>query len=64
MEVDTTPHITASDWSEDGLMIFFADGRSAFYSYYLLYSIIERAEPSAPSESGEEKPAGGWPKKQ
>jgi hypothetical protein len=40
----STPRIIDSDRLDDGLLVFFSDGKSAFYSADLLYSMIELAE--------------------
>ena len=44
MDISDPPRIVGSDRLDEGLLIFFSDGRSAFYSADLLYSMIELAE--------------------
>jgi hypothetical protein len=44
VDTSSTPQIVASDRMDEGLLIFFSDGRSAFYSADLLYSMIELAK--------------------
>jgi hypothetical protein len=39
----STPRIIDSDRLDDGVLVFFSDGRSVFYSADLLYSMIELA---------------------
>jgi hypothetical protein len=38
------PHIVDSDRLDDGVLVYFSDGRNVFYSADLLYSMIELAE--------------------
>lgn len=44
MNATGTTHIVALDRMHDGLFIFFADGRSAFYSDFLLHSLLDLAK--------------------
>jgi hypothetical protein len=39
-----TMHIVALNRTHDGLFISFADGKSAFYSEVMLYSLLDLAE--------------------
>jgi hypothetical protein len=49
----STPRIIDSDRLDEGLLVFFSDGKSAFYSADLLYSMIELAEDFGEVEAGE-----------
>jgi hypothetical protein len=48
MDMRLTPPVVAVEKMPDGLSINFADGRFAFYSYDLLYAIIETAQIVSP----------------
>jgi hypothetical protein len=45
MELDPIPTIISSERLGDGLLIFFADGKGAFYPTKLLYPMLELADP-------------------
>ncbi len=48
MEKRPTPRLVTVEQMHEGLVIRFADGRSAFYSYDLLYASIETAQVISP----------------
>ena len=48
MDKRFTPSIVTVEKMHDGLVIHFADGRSAFYSCDLLYASIETAQVISP----------------
>jgi hypothetical protein len=48
MAKSVAPPVVAVDNMPDGLFLHFADGRSAFYSYELLYATIETAQVVSP----------------
>jgi hypothetical protein len=47
MNIPEPTHIIALDRMHDGLFLFFADGRSAFYSESMLHSLLDLAKPIA-----------------
>ena len=48
MDRNVAPSVVSIDRMDEGLFIRFADGRSAFYSYNLLYATIETAQVVSP----------------
>jgi hypothetical protein len=48
MDKRVAPPVVTMDKMHNGLFIRFADGRSAFYSYDLLYATIETAQVVSP----------------
>ena len=48
MDKRVVPHVVSIEKWPDGLSIHFADGRFAFFSYYLLYATIETAQVVSP----------------
>ena len=39
-----SPHVTSGESMDDGLVISFDNGQSAFYTSALLYSILDQAQ--------------------
>ena len=50
METDPPPHIVALDRLNNGLCLYFNDGRQGFFSDTLLYSVIDQTEELPESE--------------
>jgi hypothetical protein len=44
METGAAPHFIALDRMREGLCIHFSDGSKGFYTYALLYSILDQAK--------------------
>jgi hypothetical protein len=49
MAKDYDPRIVSSDHLDNGLVVNFSDGKSAFYSAVLLYAVLPQAK-DMPSE--------------
>ena len=48
MDKRLAPAVVTIEKMHDGLLIHFANGRSVFYSYDLLYALIETAQVISP----------------
>ena len=56
MDKSVAPPVVTIDKMNDGLIIHFADGRFAFYSYDLLYATIETAQVVSPEMNNRSRP--------
>jgi hypothetical protein len=56
MDKSVAPPVVTIDKMNNGLFIYFADGKFAFYSYDLLYATIETAQVVSPEMNNGTRP--------